>query len=144
VGEVAALNLRLHLDSLTADTVDLQIQVDPTLLEVVDSAGQPITKLDVDRTTFPDVSYNAVDATTGTIRLSASRVRAGAATGSLTIATLYVRAKQPFTTTPITLTTTGAGRTDLFAQGQSLRPTSTGSVLTIGPISHVYLPRASR
>lgn len=144
VGEVAALDLRLHLDSLTADTVDLQLQVNPTVLEVVDRAGQPITTLDVDRTAFPDVSYNAVDATTGTIRLSASRVRAGAVSGSLTIATLYVRAKQPFTTAPILLTTTGRGRTDVFAQGQSLQPTVTGSMLTMGSLSRTYLPRASQ
>ncbi len=142
VGEIAALDLQLHLDSLTADTIDLQIQVDPTLLEVVDSAGQPITKLTVDRTAFPDLSYNAVDTSSGTIRLSASRVRAGAVSGSLTIATLYVRAKVPFATTSIALTTTGSGRTDLFVQGQSLQPISTGSVLTTSTIHQVYLPAA--
>jgi hypothetical protein len=140
VGEVAALDIQLHLDSLTADTVDLQIQVDPKALEVVDSAGQPITKIELNRTAFPDVSYNAIDSTTGTIRLSASRVRAGATSGSLTIATLYVRAKQPFTTTPIRIATTGAGRTDLFVQGQSLKPGTTGSVLTMSPIHQVYFP----
>lgn len=70
------------------------------------------------------------------------RRAAPAATGSLTVATFYVRAKQRFTTTPLTIATTGTRRADVFARGQSLQPTLTGSLLTMGDLYRIYIPHA--
>lgn len=142
VGEIAALDIQLHLGTLPADTVDLQIQVDPQWLDLVDRSGQPATKLDLSQSAFSDVTYHVVDRASGTIHLSASRLRAAPVTGTVTLGTLYVRAKAAFASTAITLKTTGPGRTDVFFHGASRQPIATGSVLTTDALHRAYLPAA--
>lgn len=85
-----------------------------------------------------------MDATTGHLGLSASRLIVPAATGSLTVATFYVRVKQRFTATALTIASRGSQRADLFARGQSFQPVLIGSVLTMGDLYRTYLPQARR
>ncbi len=144
VGEIVPVELKVELGATAADTVDLYVNVDPDLLEIVDASGHPVRSLSINRTAFGDVIYNRVDAAKGQISVSASRLTSPAATGSLTVATFYVRAKQRFTTTSLTIATTGTRRADVFAQGQSLQPTLTGSALTMGDLHRIYIPRAGQ
>ncbi|HEY0604682.1 MAG TPA: hypothetical protein VGD58_17320, partial [Herpetosiphonaceae bacterium] len=126
----------------TADTIDLQIEVDPQWLDLVDRSGQPAARLDLAQSAFTDVSYNVVDRTSGTIRVSASRLRSAPVSGSVRLGTLYVRAKAPVASTAILLKTTGPGRTDVFFHGESLQAIATGSVLTTNTLHRAYLPAA--
>ena len=140
LGAIVPLTVQVDLGAASADTVDLHINLDPALLEIVDASGQPVRTVSVHRSAFGDVTYNRVDGAKGQISLSVSRLSTPAATGSLTVATVYVRAKQPFTTTSIAIATTGTRRTDVFTHGQSLQPTLSGTTLTMNTTHQVYLP----
>lgn len=136
--EIVPIEVKVELGATSADTVDLHVNIDPTLIEIVDATGQPVRSLAVNRNAFGDVTYNRVDADKGQISVSASRLTAPAATGSLRVATFYVRAKQRFTTTPLTIATTGTRRADVFARGQSLQPMLMGSALTMSDLPHAH------
>jgi hypothetical protein len=56
----------------------------------------------------------------GQISLSASRLSGPTASDSLIVASFYMRDRQPLTTTPIRIATSGTPCADVFAHGQSL------------------------
>ncbi|HEY0604683.1 MAG TPA: hypothetical protein VGD58_17325 [Herpetosiphonaceae bacterium] len=144
VGDVRALDLWADLDLTTATAVDVQLTVDPRLVEIVDALGQPARKFEIGRLPGAAVAANEVNAATGNLRLAISRLRVPATSGLLPIARVYVRAKQSFTATPITLSTTAHVQGRGGASGPDLQPVVTGSILTMTDLRYTYLPRVSQ
>lgn len=143
IGEIMPVQVRLALSEAEADTLDLYLNYDPQLLEVVDANGQPISSLTPNNAVFSQVNYNKVNQGAGQINLSASRFDAPV-TGNLAVATFYVRARQLFTTTSITVATNGARQSNLFLAGETLNPEISGGTLSMGEIHRVYVPSALR
>ncbi|HEY0606273.1 MAG TPA: hypothetical protein VGD58_25345 [Herpetosiphonaceae bacterium] len=143
VGEIVPVQVRLGLGEAEADTLDLYLNFDPQLLEVVDANGQPISSLMPSNAAFSQTNYSRVNNVTGQINLSASRFDAPA-TGNLAVATFYVRARQLFSSTAITVATTGARQSNLFLAGETLNPEISGGMLSMSDIHRVYVPSALR
>jgi uncharacterized delta-60 repeat protein len=144
VGKVTPLDLWADLGTTTAATVDFYLKVDPALVEIVDATGQPATRLEIRRMPGASVTSNRVDRATGELRFSVSRLRIPVTSETLPIATLYLRAKQPFKSLPISLDATGQSFAHIFRPGQNLHALTTGSIVTTNNVYRVHLPRTSR
>ncbi|HEX6287719.1 MAG TPA: cohesin domain-containing protein [Herpetosiphonaceae bacterium] len=143
VGDIVPVEVQLHLGAAQADTADLYLNFDPQALEVVDASGSSVKALTPNRAAFPNVTYNDVDNARGQINLSTSRY-AGATSGSVTVATFYVKVERAFTTTPITVARSGARQSDVFIGGTTLRPAITGGLLTMQEIHRLFVPAVNR
>lgn len=140
---IVPVQVQVALGTAHADTLDLYLNFDPQLLEVVDAQGQPLQKLGLPQAAFERVHYNKVNNETGQINLSASRFDAPV-TGDVAVTTFYVRAKQLFSTTAITVARDGARQSDLFAGGATLTPAISGGTFSMGGFHRAYVPSVLR
>jgi uncharacterized delta-60 repeat protein len=141
VGEVIALDLVAHLDRRTVATVDVDLMVDPDLVEIVNATGDPISKLRVRHVRGVDVTANVVDGSAGTAYLSVARLRVPGRSGMLTVATVYLRAKQTFTTTPIRVRASGQSYAGGTGPGKPLHLIATGARVTMHNPGHIDAPQ---
>lgn len=86
VGDIFTLALMVQAGMQPLNNVELYIDFDPTVLQVVDTAGNPVSSIEPDLTTFETLLYNSVDNTGGHIRYDAGHLAATAPTGAFRIA----------------------------------------------------------
>lgn len=133
VGGVFTLDVRLDAGTAVFESVSLDIRFDPTLLTVVDTAGNPTGQiqqgnLNGQGNTF--VVSNAVDNNAGAISYTegyAGRTQTG---GTFTIATIRFKAKQLASSTSVSFGNVGASSSLAFTgvlQGGVLAPFCSGS-----------------
>ncbi|MAG35433.1 MAG: hypothetical protein CL878_04185 [Dehalococcoidia bacterium] len=122
VGEIIEVQVRLaNPDALPIDAVELLLQFDPAVLQVVDTAGQPATKVDASAiaVAWQVPLQNSVDNERGQVSLAFGADLAGAAVDGdeLHVATLRLHAIAPSTSTALAWL-----RTEIASRGNSVPP----------------------
>ena len=127
----------------TADTVAAYIDFDPARLEVVDTAGNPASGIDVNTTVFNLPLYNVVNNTAGQINFAASQTANPYLKGAFKAATIRFKAKAATPGTPVQFVRDGTRRSDLGLGGDRLGAVLTSYTVQVRPsnLDHfVYLP----
>jgi hypothetical protein len=91
-GGLFTLDVMVDAGTQPVESVELYLHFDPTLLGVVDAAGNPTTSIQSDLSALDTVSLNAVNNSTGDIRYEANRMSGTLPSGTFRVATMRVKA----------------------------------------------------
>ncbi len=141
VGDTVVLHVPLDADGVTFCAVGFLIHFDPTLLQVVDAAGDPASQIEPG--SLPGLNVmNTASNTQGTIEFSQAILPPGQTGGNFTVATirLKVMVALPAGGTQVTFIN-GQGNTGVFWNGDQLLcelpgPAAIGSA----PVGGIVVP----
>jgi uncharacterized delta-60 repeat protein len=137
------LEVQIDMASMIADQVRAALRFDPTVLEVVDAAGNPATAITPNPAVVGEVRENRVDAATGEITFSAAQSSSPYLTGSATVATIYVRPKVLANRTQVQFVRNDTQQSDLVRGGTPLQATLEHATVRI--MSHrLFIPLTQR
>ncbi len=137
------LALQFDLSSMRADRVAVDLRFDPTVLEVIDAVGNPVTSITPNPAVEGEVTENRVDPATGEIAFSLSKTTSPYLTGSATVATIHFRAKVLVNHTQVQFMRNDTSQSDLLRGETPLQATLEHAVVRI--MAHRrYLPLTLR
>ena len=142
VGNIFTLDIQAGAGEL--DTVSAYIDFDPTLLQVVNAAGQPAYAIEMNPDAFSFATVNFVDADLGHIDFSATRYLPPNLIGFFRAATIRFRARSNGTAS-LVFAREGDRYSDLTLAGESLNPVLHNAGVFIGatptrPARRAWLP----
>lgn len=136
VGDIVMVTVTANSGTQDIVGVEFDVHFDPSRLQVVDTAGQPATRV-LPAGSLAPIS-NTVDAATGLVRYSAGTL--GAARGAVPIAVIPLRALASTTLSALHL----SGADIVASQGHSVLGTVRDATIVIAPsLPELYLPLVS-
>jgi hypothetical protein len=143
VGDIVILQVLLDADGVTFDTVGFLINFDPTVLQVVDAAGDPASQIEPGDVPADLAGPNTASNTAGTIDF-AQGISGGQTGGTFTVATIRLKV---IVTLPAGGTRVrfvdGLGNTGVFQAGGQLLCEFPGPATICGvliPVGGVIIP----
>ena len=140
VGDIFTVELRVDPAGVPVDGAQAYVNFDPTYLQVVDAAGNPVSSI-TPGSTFGQVVQNNVDNTAGQIDYAAGRQPGDpSVTTDFLLATIRFKALAAVSSTPLTFNLSSPRLTQLSNAGSAVTSDKVnGSVSIAEPSATVYL-----
>jgi RHS repeat-associated protein len=92
VGQVLSVTLQLNAGSQPVDSVASYLDFNPTLFQVTDASGNPVSAITNPGTPFEQALQNSVDNTAGQINYVVGTLNASKPSGTITVGSFYLKA----------------------------------------------------
>ena len=144
-GQVFFLDVTAQLPSDSADTVELHLDFDPSVLQVVDAQGRPAAQIQ-GAAALPLVAHNQADNVAGRIDFCATTTETGGKTGTFTVAQIHFKAVAQSTGAWVRFTRDQWPYTEAAYQGKALLRRYAGAEIIVGaaPEGRNFLPVVMR
>ena len=141
VGQVFTLSIEIEAGDQPIDGAEAHLDFDPTCLRVVNADGIEAEEITEITTTFDTVLQNEADNSQGTIDYAAGVLTGEPSTGTITLASIHLKAVTETAGTGLSFVFTAPRKTDVVFEGSSVLGDHTdGNVAITAFRNRVYLP----